>query len=115
MAIRSFLQQHVLDSVVIVAYLALVLFLGRAGAKATRNEEGFFLANRSLGKLYQFFLNFGQSTDPQGAVSTASTPANITSSDIEGWPGFTCSGRNGRWTKPTRVLMSCRSQKRSDW
>ena len=72
MAIVSFFRQHVLDSLVVVAYLAFVLYLGRAGAKATRNEEGFFLANRSLGKLYQFFLNFGQSTDPQGAVSTVS-------------------------------------------
>jgi solute:Na+ symporter, SSS family len=72
MAILSFLQQHVLDSLVVVLYLGFVLYLGRVGTKSTHNEEGFFLANRSLGKLYQFFLNFGQSTDPQGAVSTAS-------------------------------------------
>jgi Na+/proline symporter len=36
------------------------------------SEEGFFLAGRKLGKLYQFFLNFGNATEPQGAVSTAS-------------------------------------------
>ncbi len=68
----SYLRQHLLDGFVVLAYLAFVLWLGRAGSKATRNEEGFFLANRSLGKLYQFFLNLGQSTDPHGAVSTAS-------------------------------------------
>jgi Na+/proline symporter len=34
--------------------------------------EGFFLAGRKLGKLYQFLLNFGNSTDANGAVSTAS-------------------------------------------
>ena len=72
MAWSEFLRQHLLDAVVVCAYLAFVLYLGRAGVKTSRNEEGFFLANRSLGKLYQFFLNFGQSTDPQGAVSTAS-------------------------------------------
>jgi Na+/proline symporter len=72
MALPSFLQQHLLDGLVVVAYLAFVLYLGCAGNKSTGNQEGFFLANRSLGKLYQFFLNFGQSTDPQGAVSTAS-------------------------------------------
>ena len=33
----------------------------------------FFLAGRNLGKFYQFFLNFGNATEPQGAVSTASS------------------------------------------
>jgi len=72
MEILHFLRQHLLDALVVFVYLAFVLYLGRAGAKSTASQEGFFLANRSLGKLYQFFLNFGQSTDPQGAVSTAS-------------------------------------------
>lgn len=72
MAILTFLRAHWLDTLVVVAYLSVVLWLGRAGAKSTGSQEGFFLANRSLGKLYQFFLNFGQSTDPQGAISTAS-------------------------------------------
>jgi Na+/proline symporter len=72
MALFTYLREHLLDSLVVLAYLSLVLYLGRAGNKSTGDQEGFFLANRSLGKLYQFFLNFGQSTDPQGAVSTAS-------------------------------------------
>jgi solute:Na+ symporter, SSS family len=72
MDILSFIRLHLLDALVVFAYLGVVLYLGRASAKTTGNQEGFFLANRSLGKLYQFFLNFGQSTDPQGAVSTAS-------------------------------------------
>lgn len=63
---------HVVDLAVIVLYLALVLYFGKRRAKGNDNEEGFFLANRSLGKFYQFFLNLGQSTDAQGAVSTAS-------------------------------------------
>jgi SSS family solute:Na+ symporter len=63
---------HVLDLAIIVAYLVAVIYIGKRAAKGTNSEEGFFLAGRKLGKLYQFFLNFGNATEPQGAVSTAS-------------------------------------------
>ncbi len=63
---------HPLDILVVIAYLVAVVWIGRRAAGATQNEEGFFLAGRRLGKLYQFFLNFGNATEPQGAVSTAS-------------------------------------------
>jgi Na+/proline symporter len=63
---------HALDLAIIVAYLLTVVWIGKRAAKATASEEGFFLAGRKLGKLYQFFLNFGNATEPQGAVSTAS-------------------------------------------
>ncbi len=63
---------HIIDIFVVVAYLVAVVWIGRRAAGATQNEDGFFLAGRKLGKLYQFFLNFGNATEPQGAVSTAS-------------------------------------------
>jgi len=64
---------HPLDLLVIFAYLAAVIWIGRRGAaKASKGGEGFFLADRKLGKLYQFFLNFGNATDANGAVSTSS-------------------------------------------
>ncbi|MBI5693228.1 MAG: hypothetical protein HZC55_24385 [Verrucomicrobia bacterium] len=63
---------HVIDLGIIFGYLAAVVWIGKSAAKATHSEEGFFLAGRKLGKLYQFFLNFGNATEPQGAVSTAS-------------------------------------------
>jgi Na+/proline symporter len=63
---------HALDVAIVAAYLLAVLYLGYRASRAARSEEGFFLAGRGLGKLYQFFLNFGNSTEPQGAVSTAS-------------------------------------------
>lgn len=64
---------HPLDFLAILGYLAVVLYLGRRAAhKSEENEEGYFLAGRSLGKFYQFFLNFGNATDANGAVSTAS-------------------------------------------
>jgi solute:Na+ symporter, SSS family len=63
---------HWLDIAVVVAYFAAVIYIGQRASKATKSEEGFFLAGRKLGKLYQFFLSFGNATEPQGAVSTAS-------------------------------------------
>ena len=63
---------HPVDLAVVLLYLAAVVWIGRRAAAGTNSEEGFFLAGRKLGKLYQFFLNFGNATEPQGAVSTAS-------------------------------------------
>ena len=62
---------HVIDIVIIAAYLGGILYLGKRSATHSGSEEGFFLAGRKLGKLYQFFLNFGNATDANGAVSTA--------------------------------------------
>ena len=63
---------HPIDALVVLLYLMAVVWIGRRASGATKSEEGFFLAGRKLGKLYQFFLNFGNATEPQGAVSTAS-------------------------------------------
>lgn len=63
---------HPFDLFIVVLYLATVVYIGKRAASATKSEDGFFLAGRKLGKLYQFFLNFGNATEPQGAVSTAS-------------------------------------------
>lgn len=63
---------HFLDYLVVVAYLLAVILIGRWAAKSAPSQEEFFLAGRKLGKLYQFFLMFGNATEPQGAVSTAS-------------------------------------------
>ncbi|HEY0943879.1 MAG TPA: hypothetical protein VGD81_01385 [Opitutaceae bacterium] len=63
---------HLLDYVAVLAYLAIVMYLGKKAAQGAKDYDGFFLAGRKLGKLYQFFLNFGNATDANGAVSTAS-------------------------------------------
>ncbi|HET7536032.1 MAG TPA: hypothetical protein VFJ90_06245, partial [Candidatus Didemnitutus sp.] len=63
---------HPFDLAIIISYLVAVVVIGKRASKASSSEEGFFLAGRKLGKLYQFFLNFGNATEPQGAVSTAS-------------------------------------------
>ena len=63
---------HVLDLLIVAAYLIAVVYIGKRAAGGVKSEDGFFLAGRKLGKLYQFFLSFGNATEPQGAVSTAS-------------------------------------------
>jgi len=63
---------HILDLGIVIAYLVAVVYIGKRAAAANTSEDGFFLAGRKLGKLYQFFLNFGNATEPSGAVSTAS-------------------------------------------
>jgi SSS family solute:Na+ symporter len=77
---------HILDIAVIVAYLAVVIVLGFRESKKVTGEEGFFLAGRSLGRVYQFFLNFGNATDANGAVSTVSLVYRQGVSGI--WLGF---------------------------
>ncbi|MFT3783781.1 MAG: hypothetical protein QM790_17355 [Nibricoccus sp.] len=63
---------HPVDILIISLYLGLIFWLGRRAASTSQSEESFFLAGRKLGRLYQIFLNFGNATEPQGAVATAS-------------------------------------------
>src|SRR5688572_17742125 len=77
---------HFLDYCIVAAYLILVTVLGKVAARGARTGEGFFLAGRKLGKVYQFFLNFGHSTDATGAVSTASIVYQQGVSGV--WVGF---------------------------
>lgn len=63
---------HLLDILIVFAYLAAVVYIGKRASGGNTSEDGYFLAGRKLGKLYQFFLNFGNATEPSGAVSTAS-------------------------------------------
>ncbi len=77
---------HPLDLAIVAAYLATVVYIGKRASKGANNEEGFFLAGRKLGKLYQFFLNFGNATEPSGAVSNATLVFQRGVSGV--WLGF---------------------------
>jgi solute:Na+ symporter, SSS family len=78
---------HPLDLAVITGYFAVVFFFGiRTARRASGTQENFFLAGRKLGRLVQFFLNFGNSTDANGAVSTASLVYQQGVSGV--WLGF---------------------------
>jgi len=62
---------HVLDVAVIGLYVVVILYLGRRVGRQTRNSEDFFIAGRRLGRFYQFFLNFGNSTNADQAVAVS--------------------------------------------
>ena len=62
---------HVLDILVILAYVVVILWLGKRVAERTKSSDDFYLAGRKLGRMYQFFLNFGCSTNADQAVAVS--------------------------------------------
>ena len=63
---------HAVDAAIVIAYFGVLLYLGQRAARKVDSEESFFLAGRRLGRAYPFFLNFGNATDANTAVSTVS-------------------------------------------
>ncbi len=59
---------HIVDLSIIILYVLVILWLGKRVAKKTADTDDFYLAGRKLGKFYQFFLNFGCSTNADQAV-----------------------------------------------
>jgi len=62
---------HWLDAGIIAVYIVVILWLGRRAGTDTRNTSDFYIAGRRLGKVYQFFLNFGNSTDANQAAGVS--------------------------------------------
>jgi len=62
---------HAVDLVIVAVYIVLVLWIGKRAATKTTSLDDFFLAGRRLGKVYQFFLNFGTSTHADQAVAVS--------------------------------------------
>jgi len=62
---------HIIDVSVIFLYVIIILWLGKRAAQKTKDTGDFFLAGRNLGKFYQFFLNFGCSTNADQAVAVS--------------------------------------------
>ncbi len=62
---------HILDAGIIALYVLVILWLGRKVGKNTKSTGDFFIAGRKLGKFYQFFLNFGNSTNADQAVAVS--------------------------------------------
>lgn len=73
MAILGF---NTIDLLVIIAYIAVIVYVGQRLYGKIRTEEDFFLAGRSLNKFFQFFLNMGALSDANSAVRTASFTFN---------------------------------------
>jgi len=62
---------NILDLGIIAIYIAVILWLGKRAGQKTKDTGDFYLAGRSLGKFYQFFLNFGCSTNADQAVAVS--------------------------------------------
>jgi solute:Na+ symporter, SSS family len=62
---------HAIDLALVAAYIVVVLWLGKRASTRTTSLDEFFLAGRTLGKVYQFFLNFGCSTHADQAVAVS--------------------------------------------
>jgi SSS family solute:Na+ symporter len=62
---------HILDVGIIALYVAIILWLGKRVGRDTKNTDDFYIAGRRLGRFYQFFLNFGNSTNADQAVAVS--------------------------------------------
>lgn len=63
----------VVDLFVIAGYFAIVLGIGAWSMRRIRNQEDYFLAGRRFGKFVQVFIAFGQGTNVESPVGTATT------------------------------------------
>jgi len=73
---------EIIDIVVIVAYFAVVLYIGFRAMKNIHTQEDYFLGGRRFGKLIQTFAAFGQGTSSESAVGTITTTYNNGASGI---------------------------------
>lgn len=64
---------HWIDVVILLVYIVTVLVIGKIFSHGVKGEKDFFLGGRSLGRWLQFFLSFGNMTDPGQATTTASS------------------------------------------
>lgn len=62
---------HVLDAAVIVLYVVVIIWIGKRVSRRAKSSDDFYIAGRRLGGFYQFFLNFGTSTNADQAVAVA--------------------------------------------
>jgi SSS family solute:Na+ symporter len=62
---------HILDLIIILVFIVVMLYIGKQSEKKNKTTDDFFLAGRKLGKAYQFFLNFGTSTNADQAVAVS--------------------------------------------
>src|SRR5688572_23887805 len=69
----KFLGLHWIDVLILLIYIVAVLTIGKIFSHGVKGEKDFFLGGRSLGRWLQFFLSFGNMTDPGQATTTASS------------------------------------------
>lgn len=60
---------HILDIAIIITYFVAMIWIGKRLQERMRTTEEYFIGGRRMGRLYQFFLNFGASTDASQAAA----------------------------------------------
>lgn len=60
---------HILDAILIAAYFVALFWIAVRISRRITGTKEYFLAGRRMGKFYQFFLNFGTSTDASQAAA----------------------------------------------
>lgn len=63
---------HIIDIGILVTFLIAILLVGVYASRGVKHEADFYLGGRKMGRALQFFLNFGNATDSNGAVTAAS-------------------------------------------
>lgn len=63
---------HPIDLAILIGFLLAILGVGIRVSRGVKQESDFYLGGRKLGPVLQFFLNFGNATDTNGAVVMAS-------------------------------------------
>ena len=62
-----------IDIIVILVYFAGMIYIGIWSMKQIKNQEDYFLAGRTFGKVIQTFASFGQSTTADNSVGAVTT------------------------------------------
>jgi SSS family solute:Na+ symporter len=62
---------HLVDVVVVVLYVAGIIWVGIRLQRRLKDTQDFYLGGRRLGRFYQFFLNFGTATDASQASTVS--------------------------------------------
>ncbi|MCG8603380.1 sodium:solute symporter family protein, partial [bacterium] len=62
---------HIIDVSLILLYFVIIIWIGKRLHERMHNTEDYFLAGRKMGRVYQFFLNFGASTDASQAAAVS--------------------------------------------
>lgn len=62
---------HIVDVAIIVLYFAVMIWIGKRLQERMHSTEEFFIGGRRMGKIYQFLLNFGASTDASQAAAVS--------------------------------------------
>lgn len=60
---------NIIDFIIVILFLLVLLYIGKKVSKHNKDADDFFLAGRKLNRIYQFFLNFGCSTNADQAVA----------------------------------------------